>query len=309
MNINLVVQMGTINVGCMTECLSLGTNQTDTDDWEVGCKLRADEGLDAIASLAPGGIGSNLLVGGTNTVYAWLIQWLADNMGYDVTNIIGLPYDWRLTPDKMEERDGFLSIMRRRIEAAVATNGHPGIMVCHSMGNVVFRYFLEWLRAEMRQEAYNDHLARARRRAQAKRGQKSTPTAEEGTKKPSPESPKVKPESATGGGWSLPGWLNSVVSGIDEWYEWLVEENVDVSKLEGEDAERHAKLVQLANEEGDAKWVEWLEAHVWTYVGLSSLMLGAINPLRAVISGENMGLPIRDDIARGIELCKYTHTG
>jgi hypothetical protein len=74
-----------------------------------GCKLRPDEGLDAISSLAPGSISSNLLVGGTNTVYAWLIQWLADNLGYDVTSIVALPYDWRLSPDKMESRDGFLT--------------------------------------------------------------------------------------------------------------------------------------------------------------------------------------------------------
>jgi hypothetical protein len=31
-------------------------------------------------------------------------------------------------------------------------------------------------------------------------------------------------------------------------------------------------------------------------------MLGAVNPMRAVISGENMGLPIADDIARDMEL-------
>lgn len=92
-----------------------------------------DEGLDAISSLAPGGLGSKWLVGGTNTVYAWLIQWLADNLGYDVGNIIGLPYDWRLSPDRMEARDGFLTLTRRRIEAAVKSNGQPGIMVAHSV--------------------------------------------------------------------------------------------------------------------------------------------------------------------------------
>ena len=79
------MQMGTINVECMKECLRLGVNQSDTDDLDVGCKLRPDEGLDAISSLSPGGIGSQLLVGGTNTVYSWLIQWLADNLGYDVS--------------------------------------------------------------------------------------------------------------------------------------------------------------------------------------------------------------------------------
>lgn len=134
LNINLILQMGTIDVICMKECMKLGLNQTDTNDLSVGCKLRPDEGLDAISSLAPGGLGSSLLVGGTNTVYAWLIQWLADNLGYDVGNIIGLPYDWRLSPDRMEQRDGFLTLTRHRIEAAVKSNGQPGIMVAHSVG-------------------------------------------------------------------------------------------------------------------------------------------------------------------------------
>jgi Lecithin:cholesterol acyltransferase len=87
LNINLLVQMGTMNDACLQECLRLGLNQSDTDDLDVGCKLRPDEGLDAISSLSPGGIGSTLLVGGTNTVYSWLIQWLADNLGYDVTRL------------------------------------------------------------------------------------------------------------------------------------------------------------------------------------------------------------------------------
>jgi Lecithin:cholesterol acyltransferase len=129
LNMNLVIRMGTMDVDCMKECLKLGRNQTDTDAWEKGCKLRPDEGLDSISSLSPAGLGAELLVGGTNTVYAWLIQWLVDNLGYDVTTIIGLPYDWRLSPDKMEKRDGFLQALRRRLEAAVATQGQPGIMV------------------------------------------------------------------------------------------------------------------------------------------------------------------------------------
>lgn len=80
--------MGTIDDACLQECLRLGLNQSDTDDLDKGCKLRPDEGLDAISSLSPGGIGSSLLVGGTNTVYSWLIQWLADNLGYDVTRLV-----------------------------------------------------------------------------------------------------------------------------------------------------------------------------------------------------------------------------
>lgn len=134
LNINLVIRMGTtIDIDCLKQCLSLGLNQSDTDDWETGCKLRPDEGLDSIASLAPGGIGADFLVGGVNTVYSWLIQWLADNLGYDVTNMIAFPYDWRLSPSVMETRDGFLSMMRKRIEGAVMSSKQPGIMVAHSM--------------------------------------------------------------------------------------------------------------------------------------------------------------------------------
>ena len=66
----------------------------------------------------------------------------------------------------MEQRDGFLTMTRRRIEAAVATNGEPGIMVAHSMGNLIFRYFLEWLLVEMQAEAYRDYVKRAKKRAQ-----------------------------------------------------------------------------------------------------------------------------------------------
>ena len=43
-----------------------------------------------------------------------------------------------------------------------------------------------------------------------------------------------------------------------------------------------------------------------TYIGLSAPLLGAVNPLRAVLSGENMGLPINDDVARYMEVSKYT---
>lgn len=45
-----------------------------------------------------------------------------------------------------------------------------------------------------------------------------------------------------------------------------------------------------------------LLAYTLQYVGLSPPLLGAVNPLRAVISGENMGLPMQDSAAREMEL-------
>lgn len=372
LNINLVIQMGTVNVECMTECLRLGLNQSDTDDWNVGCKLRPDEGLDAIASLAPGGIGSSLLVGGTNTVYSWLIQWLSENLGYDVTNMVGLPYDWRLSPDKMEARDGFLSMMRRRIEASVASNGGlPGIAVAHSMGNLVFRYFLDWLRVQMREEAYNEYIARAKRREQRRkkaeseqntRQQKELERLEqqrqnfqemEGRKEEVQESraslpvPETDPEPEDLAS-IIPGWMAASIPGLENVLGWFStmgqDEQIDPgtketlketatpkgtndrvspdvsninksddeesmagkSAMDEESEERDVQLRELAKEEGDANWREWIEKHIWTYIGLSAPLLGAVNPLRAVLSGENMGLPITDDVARYMEISKWT---
>jgi hypothetical protein len=153
LNMNLLIQMATIDARCWSECLTLGKYQSDYDGADKkmdnselgdegfksgeqearGCKLRPDEGIDSISSLAPGSISSNFLVGGTNTVYAWFVQWIAENLGYDVSSIVALPYDWRLSPDKLESRDGFLTQTRRKIEAAVEFSGMPGIMVAHSV--------------------------------------------------------------------------------------------------------------------------------------------------------------------------------
>lgn len=149
LNMNLLIQMATIDARCWSECLTLGKNQSDyhgaDEDMENsgenaarGCKLRPDEGIDSISSLAPGSISSSFLVGGTNTVYAWLVQWLAENLNYDVRSIVALPYDWRLSPDKLESRDGFLTHTRRKIEAAVEFSGMPGIMVAHSVSYSIY---------------------------------------------------------------------------------------------------------------------------------------------------------------------------
>ena len=276
------MQMGTIDVSCMQQCMSLGINQTDTDDFATGCKLRPDEGLDAISSLSPGGLSSNLFVGGTNTVYSWFIQWLSDNLGYDVSSMVGFPYDWRLSPDKMEHRDGFLTLTRRRIEAAVQSNGEPGILVAHSMGNLIFRYFLLWLRNQLRKEAYESLVEQVVRRAEIVK-QRTVKTND------------VAPQSFT-------GWLGARLAVLDE----LI---IGVKGQVEDDKRLQDKLREMAKDEGDRNWRRWIDHHIWTYVGLSAPMLGAVNPLRSVISGENMGIPIPDAEARVMELTfGSTHT-
>lgn len=200
------------------------------------------------SSLSPGNIGSQLL-GGTNTVYAWLVQWLADNLGYDVSNIIGLPYDWRMSPDKTEERDGFLTLTRRRIEAAVQSNGQPGVMVAHSMGNTIFRYFLEWLRTRLREEAYDRYIKQAERRAKAIR--KATAGNLENAADSSPY---------------LPGWMSRAVPDFDEWFASTYS---DIKKTVN--PEKHKQLWELALTEGDDSWIDWIREHIYTYVGECSI--------------------------------------
>ena len=344
LNINMLIQMATIDPDCWIGCLSLGLNQSDPilkarrgnkdgknnatkTNGDMRCKLRPDEGLDAISSLAPGSVTSEFLVGGTNTVYAWLTQWLADNLGYDVTSLLGLPYDWRLSPDKMEERDGFLTSTRYRIEAAVKSNGGiPGIMVAHSMGNVVFRYFLEWLRLEMRKETLAELMEgwerRKKSQAQAKQQKQhqgasgsgtdasgqghrsgwvggSTSTSTSPTPTPTQHSPQDR----------ITAFASGLRSGIDTFVKTYfdeedaesndqkgindnVESEIDDTRSSSTDSEteeiQRAQLVELSKIEGDTKWLQWLHKHIWTYVGLSAPLIGAVNPLRAVLSGENM---------------------
>ena len=66
---------------------------------------------------------------------------------FDINNSIflseGLPYDWRLSPDVMEERDGYFTNVRHRIEAAVSVNGGiPGVVVAHSVSQMPFLIIL-----------------------------------------------------------------------------------------------------------------------------------------------------------------------
>jgi hypothetical protein len=186
---------------------------------------------------------------------------------------------------------------RRRMEAAVATNGEPGIMVAHSMGNLVCRYFLVWLRAEMPHEAYRLYVKRAKKRAQTmlnqQQQQNNNNNSNNTNKKAATPTPTTN-GSPTGGGdtkeqqqqqqpWAaadsytafaafyLPGWMNGVVSSFDELYDWITSDYEEPLIHNGNnnadnDASERRRLVQLwelAVSEGDVNWLEWLETPVW----------------------------------------------
>ena len=145
------------------------------DGWSdpPGIKVRACEGFGAIDYLSHSSMTQK-----PTYVWAYVIRALID-VGYEGKNMIAAPvrscraaihatpkpqqslslnqtphrdlpllpnaqYDWRLPPEKLEERDGFFSRLKANITAAVQANGEKAVFICHSMGNRTAQYFLEW---------------------------------------------------------------------------------------------------------------------------------------------------------------------
>ncbi|KAJ3056371.1 hypothetical protein HK097_007208 [Rhizophlyctis rosea] len=98
-----------------------------------GAKLRAALGLDAADYLWPG-----------YWVFAKLIQNLGA-IGYDNNNMQLAGYDWRLAFPDLEVRDQYFSRLKATIELATAGDRPKAVIVAHSMGNLVFKYFLGWV--------------------------------------------------------------------------------------------------------------------------------------------------------------------
>ena len=120
-------------VNCWLKCMVLDPyNQTDHPD----CKSRPDSGLSGITELDPGYITGVLLyamsicqiwfcpvfvvafctlwfanvsctclmAGPLSSVWKEWIKWCIE-FGIEANAIIAVPYDWRLSPSKLEERD------------------------------------------------------------------------------------------------------------------------------------------------------------------------------------------------------------
>ncbi|ETV96537.1 hypothetical protein H310_10248 [Aphanomyces invadans] len=125
---------------CWLKCMSLRLE----DQGDVSCKLRAGEGISSIAELAPG-----LVTGPMSIVWRNVIEALTDHFDLGPHQLMVASYDWRLPPSKLQERDHYFYTLQQKIEDAVVQNKSPGIVVlAHSLGNNVFRYFLEWLRRQ-----------------------------------------------------------------------------------------------------------------------------------------------------------------
>jgi len=98
-----------------------------------GFKLRASPGLTSADYLFPG-----------YWVWGKVITNLG-TIGYDSNNIIFSSYDWRLSPQNLEIRDGFYTELKMSIEKTVKLKKEKVVIITHSMGFNMFFYFLSWI--------------------------------------------------------------------------------------------------------------------------------------------------------------------
>jgi len=107
--------------------LMLGNN-------ESYIKVRAQQGLEAADYFVS-----------SYWIFGKLIHSLAD-IGYDPNNMDMVTYDWRMAYPLLEERDGFLTDFKVKVERMVAkNNGEKIVLMGHSMGNLVVLFFLRWV--------------------------------------------------------------------------------------------------------------------------------------------------------------------
>ncbi|XP_057858756.2 phospholipid--sterol O-acyltransferase isoform X2 [Cryptomeria japonica] len=136
-------------VNCWLKCMMLDPyNQTDNPE----CKSRPDAGLSAITELDPG-----YITGPLSSVWRDWVKWCVE-FGIDANAILAVPYDWRLSASMLEERDLYFHKLKLTFETALKLRGGPSLVFAHSMGNNVFRYFLEWLKLEIAPKLYNQWL-------------------------------------------------------------------------------------------------------------------------------------------------------
>ncbi|KMZ69805.1 Phospholipid:diacylglycerol acyltransferase [Zostera marina] len=132
-------------VNCWLKCMMLDPyNQTDHPE----CKSRPDSGLSAITELDPG-----YITGPLSSVWKDWVRWCIE-FGIEANAIVAAPYDWRLSPSVLEERDLYFHKLKLIFETTLKLRGSPSLVFAHSLGNNVFRYFLEWLKLEIAPKHY-----------------------------------------------------------------------------------------------------------------------------------------------------------
>jgi len=80
-------------------------------------------------------------------VWAQIVESLAD-IGYDSSDLYAHTYDWRLSPDRLEARDGLLTRLKHTFESSYEIHQKPACVLSHSYGDLLLRYFLSWVESD-----------------------------------------------------------------------------------------------------------------------------------------------------------------
>lgn len=105
-----------------------------------GIQVRNITGLPGVDYLTPGALTNHV-----SYVFGPVIRAL-QAVGYEGgKSLDAAPYDWRLPPSVLEERDQYFSRTIAQVESMYATNNNtPVVLVCHSQGAKIGHYFLNF---------------------------------------------------------------------------------------------------------------------------------------------------------------------
>ncbi|CAM9295481.1 unnamed protein product, partial [Phaeothamnion confervicola] len=98
-------------------------------------KLRAAQGLEA----------ADFVIGAYWVSRSQISKNNLADIGYTSTEMFLASYDWRLAPSLLESRDRYMTRLMRHIELEYEASGRPVVILAHSYGSTVVKYFLNWV--------------------------------------------------------------------------------------------------------------------------------------------------------------------
>lgn len=132
-------------------CLNDSTLCTDPK----GIQVRAIQGLEGVDYLTPGAFTNHV-----SYVFGPVIDALRAKGGYvEGVNLQAAPYDWRLPPMALEQRDQYFSRTLKQVEE-LYRNSHktPVVVVGHSLGTKTAHYFLNFCLHHKGQDWIDKHI-------------------------------------------------------------------------------------------------------------------------------------------------------
>lgn len=123
-----------------------------------GIRVRCIEGLEAVDYLTPGALTNHV-----SYVFGPVIRALQQQAGYvEQQNLDAAPYDWRVPPSELEQRDGYFTATMRKVERLYRQNSNtPVVLLCHSLGCRTAHYFLNFVLMRQHDDDDDDSGGRA----------------------------------------------------------------------------------------------------------------------------------------------------